>query len=103
MFRTQRALHLLTHSYRTRPASEVANVSLGLDSPTRFDSGGVTYKQRVTDRVLSKPLDAILAGANIAAGAQYRHESYTIRNGRSEEQTSELKPRMRTSYAACRL
>jgi iron complex outermembrane receptor protein len=60
---------------------DTANVSLGLNSPTRFDSGGVTYQQYVTDLVLTKPLDRVLAGGNIAAGAQYRHESYAIRNG----------------------
>lgn len=58
-----------------------ANVSLGLASPTNFDSGGVTYQQYVTDLTLSRSLDGILAGGNIAAGGQYRHESYTIRNG----------------------
>jgi len=60
---------------------DTANVSLGLDSPTRFDSGGVTYQQHVTDLTLSRSLDGILAGGNIAAGGQYRHESYKIRNG----------------------
>lgn len=58
-----------------------ANVSLGLNSPSRFDSGGVTYQQHVTDLVLSTPLDGVLAGGNIAAGGQYRRESYAIRNG----------------------
>ena len=60
---------------------DTANVSLGLASPTRFDSGGVTYRQYVTDFTLSLPLDGVLAGGNIAAGAQYRHESYKIRSG----------------------
>lgn len=58
-----------------------ANVSLGATSPTRFDSGGVTYRQYVGDLVLSYPLDGVLAGGNIAAGGQYRHERYSIRNG----------------------
>lgn len=57
-----------------------ANVSLGLDSPTRFDAGGVTYEQYVSDFGASHPL-AILAGGNIAAGAQYRRETYAIREG----------------------
>lgn len=59
---------------------DTANASLGLDSPTRFDSGGVTYRQYVTDLLLSRPL-ALLAGGNVAVGGQYRHESYSIRNG----------------------
>ena len=58
-----------------------ANVSLGLASPTRFDSGGVTYRQHVVDFTLSRPLDQILAGGNIALGGQYRRESYDIRSG----------------------
>jgi iron complex outermembrane receptor protein len=41
----------------------------------------VTYQQYVTDFTLSRPLDGVLAGGNLAAGGQYRHESYTIRNG----------------------
>ncbi|SNT09944.1 TonB-dependent receptor plug domain-containing protein [Sphingopyxis indica] len=60
---------------------DTANVSLGLTSPTAFDSGGVTYRQYVTDFALSLPLDNVLAGGNIAAGGQYRHESYKIRSG----------------------
>jgi iron complex outermembrane receptor protein len=60
---------------------DTANASLGLASPSRFDSGGVTYQQHVTDFVLALPLDGVMAGGNIAAGAQYRHESYAIRNG----------------------
>ncbi|MFC0205348.1 TonB-dependent receptor plug domain-containing protein [Novosphingobium soli] len=58
-----------------------ANASLGAASPTRFDSGGVTYRQAVTDATISQPLDGVLAGGNIAVGGQYRHESYGIRNG----------------------
>jgi len=60
---------------------DTANASLGLASPSRFDSGGVTYQQHVTDFVLALSLDGVMAGSNIAAGAQYRHESYAIRNG----------------------
>jgi iron complex outermembrane recepter protein len=60
---------------------DTANASLGLTSPTRFDSGGVTYRQHVTDFTLALPLDGGMAGGNIAAGAQYRHESYSIRSG----------------------
>lgn len=60
---------------------DTANASLGLASPTRFDSGGVTYGQHVGDLALSMPLDGVLAGGNIAAGGQYRRESYAIRSG----------------------
>lgn len=74
----------LSQSYGNNKADfsvrDTANVSLGLASPTRFDSGGVTYRQYVTDLLLSRPL-ALLAGGNVALGGQYRHESYSIRNG----------------------
>ncbi|MEJ5976383.1 TonB-dependent receptor [Novosphingobium sp. PS1R-30] len=60
---------------------DTANVSLGLASPTAFDAGTVTYQQFVTDAVLSRPLDGVLAGGNIALGGQYRHETYEIGNG----------------------
>jgi iron complex outermembrane receptor protein len=60
---------------------DTANASLGSASPTRFDSGGVTYRQYVTDFTLSRALDGVLAGGNIASGGQYRRESYAIRNG----------------------
>jgi iron complex outermembrane receptor protein len=59
---------------------DTANVTLGAASPTRFDSGGVTYRQWVTDLVVSRPLE-VMAGGNLAAGAQFRHETYAIRNG----------------------
>ncbi|MFD3266120.1 TonB-dependent receptor plug domain-containing protein [Phenylobacterium ferrooxidans] len=60
---------------------DTANVSLGLASPTRFDAGAVSYQQFVTDAVLSRPLDGLLAGGNLAAGVQFRHETYSIANG----------------------
>lgn len=60
---------------------DTANVSLGLDSPTQFDSGGVTYTQHVVDFTLSRALDGLLEGGNVAAGGQYRRENYSIRNG----------------------
>ena len=60
---------------------DTANPSLGLASPTRFDSGGVTYRQAVTDLTLSKSLDGVLAGGHLAFGAQSRYERYEIRPG----------------------
>lgn len=59
---------------------DTANVSLGLESPTRFDSGAVTYRQHVTDLVLSWPL-TVAAGGNLAVGGQYRREKYRITDG----------------------
>ncbi len=61
---------------------DTANVSLGAASPTSFDSGGVTYRQAVTDLVLSRSLSGVLAGGNVAVGGQYRNERYAIRSGK---------------------
>jgi len=58
-----------------------ANASLGTASPTEFDAGGVTYRQHTTDAVLSAALPQLLAGGNIAVGAQHRLEYYKISNG----------------------
>lgn len=60
---------------------DTANVSLGADSPTAFAAGSVTYQQFVTDAVVTRPLDEVLAGGNLAFGGQYRHEKYRIGNG----------------------
>lgn len=59
---------------------DTANVSLGLASPTRFNSGAVTYRQDVTDLTLSTPL-AWGAGGNLAGGLQHRYEAYEIESG----------------------
>lgn len=75
----------LSQSYGLNRANfrvrDTANVSLGASSPTSFDSGGVTYRQAVTDLVFARALDTVMAGGNIAIGAQYRHENYAIRSG----------------------
>ncbi|KKW90473.1 outer membrane receptor protein [Sphingobium chungbukense] len=59
-----------------------ANSSLGAASPSRFDAGGARYFQNVANLTLSRPL-TVLAGGNIAVGAEHRHEHYSIRSGES--------------------
>ncbi|MEQ7154526.1 TonB-dependent receptor plug domain-containing protein [Brevundimonas aurifodinae] len=60
--------------------SNTVNTSLGATSPTRFDSGGVTYGQNILNLTVSRGFDA-LAGANLAAGLEYRTETFEIRSG----------------------
>jgi iron complex outermembrane receptor protein len=64
-------------------ATNTANLSLlaaGLPTPTQFDAGGVTYRQHVTDALLTHSWD-VLQGLNLALGAQHRLEIYRIRQG----------------------
>lgn len=61
--------------------SNSVNTSLGATSPTRFDSGGVAYGQNIVNLTVSRRFDRALAGANIAAGAEYRSEMFEIRPG----------------------
>lgn len=71
----------LGHNRANFTVFDTANVSLGAASPSRFDSGGVTYRQYVTDLGFSRSLDGLLGGGNVAFGAQYRRENYAIREG----------------------
>ena len=58
------------------------NRSLGLASPTKFDSGGLRYAQMVFNLDLSRDLNlGFLSKASIAAGVEYRRESFDIRAG----------------------
>jgi iron complex outermembrane recepter protein len=62
-------------------ARNTANQSLGAASPTSFNSGAEIYFQDVTDLSFTRALPEILAGGNIAAGAQFRYEHYQILDG----------------------
>ncbi len=57
-----------------------ANPSLGATSPTSFDAGGARYTQNLVDLDFDRHFN-ILAGANIAAGLEYRYEEYQLRSG----------------------
>ncbi|WP_031427928.1 TonB-dependent receptor [Flavimarina sp. Hel_I_48] len=54
------------------------NASLEELSPTDFDAGGHTLDQNTINLDFSKFYDTILAGMNIAFGAEYRTENFTI-------------------------
>ena len=58
------------------------NRSLGAASPTKFDSGGLRYAHMVFNLDVSRDLQlGFLSKASIAAGVEYRRESFDIRAG----------------------
>ena len=54
------------------------NASMQNASPTTFDAGGFSFAQNTTNLDISKFYDDVLAGTNVAFGAEYRVESYDI-------------------------
>lgn len=54
------------------------NASLLEKSPTRFDAGGFSLLQNTTSLNFSRLFDDVLRGLNVAFGAEYRVENYTI-------------------------
>lgn len=54
------------------------NASLQNASPTTFDAGGFSFAQNTTNLDISQFYDDLLAGTNIAFGAEYRVETYDI-------------------------
>jgi iron complex outermembrane receptor protein len=69
------------YSHASFTAHNTSNPALGLTSPTEFHSGVATYWQDVTDLNFTRSLPDVLAGANLAAGLEYRHEYYTLGRG----------------------
>lgn len=57
------------------------NASLEDKSPTEFDAGGHTLTQNTTNFDLSKNYDTVLSGLNLAFGAEFRTEKFTIFSG----------------------
>lgn len=59
------------------------NVSLGgLDSPRKFDAGGIAFGQTVVNLDLSRPLDvSFFKKLGVAFGVEYRNENFKIRAG----------------------
>jgi iron complex outermembrane receptor protein len=59
------------------------NVSLGgLNSPRRFDAGGIAFRQTTANLDLSRKFDVGFADSfGIAFGAEYRNENFKIRPG----------------------
>jgi iron complex outermembrane receptor protein len=58
------------------------NRSLGADSPTEFDSGGLSYSQTLFNLDVSRDLALGFASkTTLALGAEYRRETFDIRPG----------------------
>ena len=57
------------------------NASLEDKSPTEFDAGGHSLSQNTTNFDLSKNYDSVMSGFNIAFGAEFRTEKFTIFSG----------------------
>ncbi|MBF2709669.1 TonB-dependent receptor [Flavobacterium soyangense] len=64
------------------------NPSLLNASPTQFDAGGHSLSQNVTNFDFSKNYDTILQGINLAFGAEYRIEEYSIFAGQEGSYTT---------------
>ncbi|MCS6986265.1 MAG: TonB-dependent receptor [Sphingomonadaceae bacterium] len=56
------------------------NASLGVNSPTEFDSGGLRYDQLLLNLDVTRGYDW-LAGVTFAAGVEWRRETYRVRPG----------------------
>lgn len=64
------------------------NASLGSASPTEFDAGGHTLSQNTVNFDLSKNYENVLSGLNLAFGAEYRTEQFTIFAGEEGSYTT---------------
>jgi iron complex outermembrane recepter protein len=64
------------------------NPSLLGASPSQFDAGGHSLSQNVTNFDFSKNYDTVLEGMNIAFGAEYRIEEYSIFAGQEGSYTT---------------
>lgn len=56
------------------------NASMRENSPSEFDAGGLAFAQNTTNFDINRKFDA-LKGLNVAFGAEYRHENFTINAG----------------------
>ena len=56
------------------------NSSMRENSPTKFDAGGLAFAQNTTNFDMNKKYD-VLKGLNVAFGAEYRHENFSINQG----------------------
>jgi len=54
------------------------NASLGAASPTSFNAGGFQLQQQVQSLGLTRNYKTVLNGLNVAGGAEWRHEWYSL-------------------------
>lgn len=66
----QNRVHLFTNN--------TVNPSLLANSPTSFDNGGFSIRQNTVNLDLDRKFESILSGLNVAFGAEFRQELYTI-------------------------
>ncbi|RZK24784.1 MAG: TonB-dependent receptor [Hymenobacter sp.] len=64
--------------------SNTINPTMGPNSPTTFDDGGLQFTQAVTNATLTRLFDKVLAGTNVAVGTEFRNDRYTIVAGQPE-------------------
>lgn len=64
------------------------NASLEGASPTAFDAGGFRFAQNTANVDISQYFSDILAGMNLAFGAEYRYENYEIVAGEEGSYTN---------------
>jgi len=70
-----------TFTYRI---SNSLNASLGNSTPFEADAGGFEYGENTSNLDVSRFYEDVLAGFNIAFGAEYRVENYSIIAGQEE-------------------
>lgn len=58
--------------------ANTSNASLQNATPTNFEAGGYSFMQNTTNFDMTRYFDDVMAGLNIAFGAEYRIENYTI-------------------------
>jgi iron complex outermembrane receptor protein len=64
------------------------NASLGANTPTHFDDGGFSFLQNTSNLTLTKEIPTVGAGLNLAFGAEYRYERYSIYAGDAASYTN---------------
>jgi iron complex outermembrane receptor protein len=70
-----------TFTYRI---SNSLNASMGNSTPFEVDAGGFEYSENTSNLDISQFFDDVLSGFNLAFGAEYRVENYSIMAGQEE-------------------
>ena len=60
---------------------ESTNASLGVNSPSDFDAGSFRFGQNTTNLDFSKFYEDMMSGFNLAFGAEYRVDNFTVDKG----------------------
>lgn len=71
------------NSFRYRISNSL-NASLGNSTPFEADAGGFDYRENTSNLDVSRFFDDILSGFNLAFGAEFRMENYSITAGQEE-------------------